>query len=56
MIDSISHRYFGTEEMIVKDNNGSDTLTIALDLAGYVIHIRRILPKTEEIATLNSIV
>jgi hypothetical protein len=31
MIDSISHRHGGTQQMMIKDNNGSDALTISLD-------------------------
>jgi hypothetical protein len=37
--------------MIVNDNNGSDELTIPLDLAGFMIHFRHRLPNTEEIET-----
>jgi hypothetical protein len=39
--------------MIVKDNNGSDALTIPLDLAGCMIHCRHRLHTNEEISTLN---
>jgi hypothetical protein len=53
MIDSISHRYGKTQKMIVKGKNGSDALTIALDLAGCMIHFRHRLPTTDEIATLK---
>jgi hypothetical protein len=37
MINYKSHRYGGTQQMIVKYNNGSDALTISLDLAGCTI-------------------
>jgi hypothetical protein len=53
MIDSISHRRGGTQQMIVKGNNGSDALTIPLDLVGCIIHFRHRLPTTDEIATLK---
>jgi hypothetical protein len=53
MIDVISHRHGGTQQMIVKDNNGSDALTIPLDLAGCMIHFRHRQPTTEEILTLK---
>jgi hypothetical protein len=48
MIDSISHRHVGTQQMIVKDNSGSDALTIPLDLS------RCSLPITEEIGKLKN--
>jgi hypothetical protein len=40
-----------TQKMIVKENNGSDTLTIPLDLAGYLIHFSHKLHTTDEITT-----
>jgi hypothetical protein len=52
-IDSISHRYGGTQKVIVKDNNGSGSFTIPLDLAEYTLHFRHRLPTTDEIVTLN---
>jgi hypothetical protein len=49
MIDSISHRHGGTQQMIVKGYKGSDalTLTIPLDLAGCMIHFRHRLPTND---------
>jgi hypothetical protein len=51
IIDSIFHRHVGTQQMIVKDNNDSDVLTIALDLDGCMIHFRHRLLTTDEIET-----
>jgi hypothetical protein len=39
--------------MIANENNSRDTLTIPLDLAGYMIHFRQCLPTTDEIASLK---
>jgi hypothetical protein len=50
MNDSISHKHGGTQQMIVKDNNGSDALTIPLDLAECMIYFRHRLPTTDEIS------
>jgi hypothetical protein len=33
VIDSICHKHGGAEQMIIKDSNDSDILTIPLDLA-----------------------
>jgi hypothetical protein len=52
MIDSNSHRHGGTRQMIVKDNKGSDALTIPLDLDGYMINFGHRIPTINEIATL----
>jgi hypothetical protein len=48
MIDSISHKHDATQ-MIVNDNNGSDVLTIPLNLAEFMINFRHRLPTTDEI-------
>jgi hypothetical protein len=53
MINSISHSHGGTQEMIVKDNNGGDALTIRLDLAGCMIHFRHRMPTIETTLTLK---
>ena len=53
IIDSICHRHGGAQQMIVKDSDDSDELTIPLDLDGCMIHFRHRLPNTEEIATLK---
>jgi hypothetical protein len=53
IIDSISHRDCGTQQMIVKDNNGSVTLILPLDLTGCMIYFRHRLPTTKQIATLK---
>jgi hypothetical protein len=50
MIDSIPHSHCGTKQMIVKDNNGSDALTIPLDLSRYVTYFRHKMPKTDKIS------
>jgi hypothetical protein len=39
--------------MLVKDNNGSDALTILLDLAESMMHFRHRLPTTVEILILK---
>jgi hypothetical protein len=53
MIDSISHRHDGTQQIIVQDNNSSDAITIPLDLARCMIHFRHRLPTIENISTIN---
>jgi hypothetical protein len=53
MIDSISHWHNGTQQMIVKDNNGFDLLTIHLYLYGCIINFRHRLPTASEIALLK---
>jgi hypothetical protein len=52
IIDSISHKHGGIQKIILKDNNGSNALTISLDITGFMIHIRHIIPTTVEIKTL----
>jgi hypothetical protein len=42
-------------KMMVKDNNGSDALTIPLDLARCMIHFRHRIPPSDEIITSNVI-
>jgi hypothetical protein len=51
VINSISYSHGGTQQMIVKDNNGSDALTIPLDLSGCMIHFRHRQPTIDEIRT-----
>jgi hypothetical protein len=51
MIESISHICLGTHQIIVKDNNGSDALTIPIDLSGCMIHFRHRLFTTDKTAT-----
>ena len=51
VIDSVCHRHGGSQQMIIKDRNGSDVLTIPLDLARCMIHFKHRLPTTDEIAS-----
>jgi hypothetical protein len=53
MIDSDSHKKYEIQQVIVKDNNGSDALTIPLYLSGCMIKFRHRLPTTDEIETLK---
>jgi hypothetical protein len=53
MIDSMCHRHGGTQQIIIKDNNHCDSLTIPLDVAGCMVHFRHRLPTAEEIASLK---
>jgi hypothetical protein len=56
MIDSISQRHGGTQQMMVKDNHGSgDALIIPLDLARFIINFRYLLDITNEIEKINII-
>jgi hypothetical protein len=43
----------GTQQMIVKDNNGNDALTIPLVLAGCMIQFRYSMPTIDQIAALK---
>ena len=52
IIDSICRRHGGAQQMMIKDRNDNDVLTIPLGLAGCMIHFKHILPTTEEIAVL----
>jgi hypothetical protein len=42
------------KQMIVKNNNKSDALTIPLILSGCLIHFRHRMPTTDEISILSS--
>jgi hypothetical protein len=53
VIDSICHRHGGTQQMIVKDNNDSDILTIPLDLAGCMVHFKHRLPTADDMSSLQ---
>jgi len=53
IIDSICHRHDGAQQMIMKDSDDRDALTIPVDLAGCMLHFRHRLPTTEEISTLK---
>jgi hypothetical protein len=53
IIDSKCHRHGGTQQIVIKDNNHSDSLVIPLDLAGCMVHFRHRLPISEEIASLK---
>jgi hypothetical protein len=46
-IDSICHKYGGTQKMVIQDVGTS--LVVALELAGCMIHFKHRLPTTEEI-------
>jgi hypothetical protein len=50
VIDSICHRHGGAQQMIMKDSNDSDILTIPLDLAGCMIHFKHRLPTAEDMS------
>jgi hypothetical protein len=53
MIEFFLQMHGGTRQMIVKDNNYSDALTIPFDLAGCMIHFILRLPTSDEISTLK---
>jgi hypothetical protein len=43
----------GTQQMIIKDNNGNDALTIPLNFAGCMIQFRHSIPTIDQIAELK---
>jgi hypothetical protein len=51
VIDSICHRHGGAQQMIIKDNNHIDILTIPLDLAGCMVHFKHRLPTVEDMSS-----
>jgi hypothetical protein len=53
LIDSDSHNNYEIQQIIVKNNNGSDALTIPLYLSGCMIKFRHRLPTTDEVETLK---
>jgi hypothetical protein len=53
VIDSICHRHGGAQQMIFKDSNDSDILTIHLDLAGCMVHFKHRLPTVEDMSSLK---
>jgi hypothetical protein len=53
IIYSFSHRHDGTQQMIVKDNNGSDAITIPLYLVVCMIHFKHRMSTADEIVTLK---
>jgi hypothetical protein len=53
VIDSICHRHGGTQQMIVKDSNDSNVLTIPLDLAGCMVHFKHRLPTADDMSSLQ---
>ena len=53
IIDSSCCRHGGAQQMIIKDRNDSDVLTIPLNLAGCMIHFKHRLPTADEIASLK---
>jgi hypothetical protein len=53
VIDSICHGHGGAQQMIVKDSNDSDILTIPLDLAGGMVHFKHRLPTAGDISSLK---
>jgi hypothetical protein len=53
VIDSICHRHGGAQQMIIKDSNDSDILTIPLDLAGCMVHFKHRLPTVEDMSSLK---
>jgi hypothetical protein len=50
-IDSICHKYGGTQKMVIQD--ADSTLVIPLELAGCMINFKHRLPTTEEINSLK---
>ena len=52
IIDSTCHRYGETQQMMVKDNSNG-TLTVSLDLVGFMVNFKHRLPTTEEITSLK---
>jgi hypothetical protein len=53
VIDSICHRHGGAQQMIIKDNNHIDILTIPLDLAGCMVHFKHRLPTADDMSSLE---
>jgi hypothetical protein len=53
VIDSICHRHGGGQQMIIKDSNDSDILTIPLDLTGCMVHFKHRLPTIEDMSSLQ---
>jgi hypothetical protein len=53
VIDSICHRHGGAQQMIIKDSNDSDILTIPLHLVGCMVHFKHRLPTVEGMSSLN---
>ena len=49
IIDSICHGHVGSQQMIEKENDDSDALTLPLGLVGCMIRFRHRLPTTEEV-------
>jgi hypothetical protein len=53
VIDSICHRHGGAQQMIVKDSNDKNILTIPLDLAGCMVHFKHRLPTADDMSSLQ---
>ena len=47
IIDSTCHRHGGTQQMGIKD--GSESLTVPLELEGYMVHFNHRIPTSEEV-------
>ena len=55
VINSICRRHGGAQQMIKKDRNDSDVLTVPLDLAGCMIHFNTDYLLLKRLLLLNSI-
>jgi hypothetical protein len=53
VIGYICYRHGGAQQMIVKNSNDSDILTIPLDLAGFMIYFKPRLPSVEGMSSLK---
>ena len=51
IIDSTCHRHGGTQQMVIQD--GSESLTVTLELAGCMVHFKHRIPTSEEVGSLK---
>ena len=51
MIDSTCHRHGGTQQMVIQD--GSESRTIPLELAGFMVHFKQRIPSSERVRSLK---
>ena len=51
IIDSTCHRHGGTQKIVIQD--GSESLTVPLELAGCMVHFKHRIPTSEEVESLK---